>query len=117
MEIKAGLVMVTILVPLSASAQYSYPGPNESLPDSTTYRVKGNVEDGYLNMREGPGVRYRVMTRIPAGVGGIESKNECVRPNDRSSHHPFCLVEWHKFRGWMSSLWLEPEGEDQSAQR
>lgn len=117
MKIKAGLVIVVVLVPLSASAQHSYPGTNALLPDSRTYRVKDNVEDGYLNMREGPGVQYEIMTRIPAGMGGVESKNKCVNPKDGSSRYPFCLVEWHKFKGWMSSFWLEPEGEDLSGQR
>lgn len=112
-KINAALVAIAVLLmPLSASAQYSYPG-TDALPDSRTYRVKDNVAGGFLNMREGPGAHYDVMTRIPAGMGGIVSKNKCVRPKDKSSRYPFCQVEWHKFQGWMSSIWLEPEGEEQ----
>jgi len=105
----AALLMSTALASTACAQGFSYPGTDSGLSSSRTYRVKDNVEDGFLNMREGPGVRYKIMTRIPAGVGDIESKDRCARPQDRSSRHPFCLVKWHKFTGWMSQSGLEAE--------
>jgi hypothetical protein len=105
------VILAALLTSGAASAQFRYPETN-SLPDNRSYRVKDNVEDVFLNVREGPGVQYIIMARIPAGMGGIESKNQCVAPEDRSSRHSFCLIEWHKFQGWVSSTALEPEGGD-----
>ena len=108
------LASTAIISSASAQHSYSYPNQGSPLPPASSYRVKQDVTDGYLNMRTGPGVGFEIMTRIPAGVGDItpirkDGSVECVMPRDRSSRHPFCQLEWHHFRGWLSSINLEIE--------
>jgi hypothetical protein len=76
-------------------------------PQKVIKRVKQDVSLGYLNLRSGPGQNYDVVTRVPAGAGGVIFSGRCATPHDGKSAFPFCLVEWSGHVGWISSNGLE----------
>ncbi len=82
-----------------------------------SYRVNPNalaVEDGYLNMRSGPGQGHDIITSIPAGAS--VQLGSCVNPDDGISAFKWCKVGWNGSVGWVSSGGLEA-GEAQLSDR
>jgi hypothetical protein len=114
-NIGVAVALMVLTAYTGANAQYKYPGQTGLglglgfLQPNVPYRVKPNVSDGFLNLRQGPGIRYDIMTRIPAGMGGIKSLGKCVPPRDNYSKFAFCHVEWQGFQGWISSINIEEE--------
>jgi len=70
-------------------------------------RVKDDVAEGYLNLREGPGTHTRVLTQIPAGTANVQQYGGCMRPEDSVSRTPFCPVRWNGYTGWAALIGLE----------
>ena len=58
-----------------------------------------NADNGYLNIRHGPGPKYELVTTMPLGEKGLVGR--CV-PLD-GGYLPFCEVEWGGVTGWASS--------------
>jgi uncharacterized protein YgiM (DUF1202 family) len=74
---------------------------------AATYRVKGTVSEGILNMRDGPGQRYKIVVILVAGEGDIRVKT-CRSADDDISQFPWCLVEVGPYKpGWVSQAGLE----------
>jgi uncharacterized protein YraI len=74
---------------------------------SQTFQVIGNVSEGILNMRDGPGTGHSLIVSIPAGATGIKRGN-CQSPDDNGTK-PWCKVRWQNFEGWVSSCCIIPE--------
>lgn len=92
------------------------PVPPQPQPQPTTYKVKMDVSLGYLNLRTGPAPNaYEVVTKVPAGVGGIVISGQCVKLPTSSS--PFCPVEWNGYKGWMARAWIEPDISHQTSSK
>ena len=75
-------------------------------PRQRTWRVRSNVSQGILNVREGPGASYPLSGPpfpMPAGAGGI-LVGEC-RPSDNGGN--WCLINWKGASGWASSRGIE----------
>jgi hypothetical protein len=58
-----------------------------------------NADDGYLNIRKGPGTQYEVIAKMPLGAAGLVGR--CVPLG--GAWKPFCEVEWQEASGWASS--------------
>jgi uncharacterized protein YraI len=75
-------------------------------PGQRTWRVRSNVSQGILNVREGPGASYPLSGPpfpMPAGAGEIQV-GEC-RPSDNGGN--WCLINWKGASGWTSSRGIE----------
>jgi serine/threonine protein kinase/uncharacterized protein YraI len=79
-----------------------------------TYSIPTNMPQGYQNLRSGPGQRHAVITRIPAGVGGVEI-GPCRGPDDNVSRYDWCEANWNGQQGWISSCCLVKSGETLSS--
>jgi uncharacterized protein YraI len=73
-----------------------------AVPTGGTFAVMPNVSEGYLNMRAGPGPGHPVLTRVPAGAGGVTVLS-CRPPDSGGGSNPWCAVRWRDFAGWLSS--------------
>ena len=63
------------------------------------FRVTEDADDGYLNLRSGPGMTYDVIAQMPVGTTGL--MGTCVPL--AGGYLPFCEVEWNGKHGWASS--------------
>jgi uncharacterized protein YraI len=66
-----------------------------------TFRVLPDVSQGILNMRSGPGVKYTLVTPIPAGAADL-TVGACRMPDD-GGRTPWCEVQWRGRTGWASA--------------
>jgi uncharacterized protein YraI len=64
------------------------------------------LNDGYLNMRDGPGQYHPWVTRIPAGAG-VQVVGPCIVADDGISVHRWCNIQWNGYTGWASQGGLE----------
>ena len=69
-----------------------------------------NADNGYLNIRNGPGPKYELVTTMPLGETGLVGR--CV-PLD-VGYLPFCEVEWRGIKGWASSCCMAYTDESSS---
>ena len=88
-------------IPPAASAPAPALPPVAALPP-VTYRVLPNVSQGIHNMRSGPGTNFPLVVSIPAGATGL-TVGRCRMPQDGSSRHAWCEVQWRNNSGWASS--------------
>jgi len=65
------------------------------------FRVLGNVSQGILYVRAGPGTGHPALFSIPAGASGIQL-GRCRRSEEGGSA-PWCEVEWGGRSGWASA--------------
>lgn len=86
--------------PLPQEAEHTGPGPKR--------RFRVVSDDGFLNIRKGPGPEYDVITTMPSGETG--TAGQCVSVQSNSSYLPFCEVEWRGITGWASSCCI-PDAE------
>lgn len=73
------------------------------------YRVLPSVSDGFLNLREGPGTNFSIISPIPAGSRGIRQVGACqTAPSTQSA---WCYVNWSGRSGWvaLAGLAVDPE--------
>jgi uncharacterized protein YraI len=94
---KCRFALISLVLPVLASSAFG-----------ETYRVNPNamaVDDGYLNMRSGPGQKHDIITSIPAG--SEVQRGSCVQADDGISTFPWCKVRWNGHIGWVSSGGLE----------
>ncbi len=83
-------------------------GPYLAAPNSTgvqggLYAIKAN--DGFVNLRQGPGTNYPIVTSIPNGTE--ISILEC-RASQMPNQLPFCKAKWQQVSGWLSSCCIVP---------
>jgi hypothetical protein len=71
------------------------------------FRITENADNGYLNLRSGPGVTYGVIAQMPVGTTGLIGN---YVPLD-GGYVPFCEVEWNGQRGWASSCCMAELGQ------
>jgi hypothetical protein len=97
-------------VPLVVSAAPTLPQeaqPAPSLPQHSPQTPQGskrpfrvvNATDGYLNIRNGPGLDYESKAKMPLGAMGLAGS--CVPVGE--GFLPYCEVEWQGKPGWASS--------------
>lgn len=72
-----------------------------------TTTILANATGGYLNLREGPGIGFNIVTPIAVGTTGIEIY-ECVNAQDRTSKHQWCRAVWQGRSGWLSRCCIGP---------
>jgi uncharacterized protein YraI len=97
-----------VLADLNAKPQPNLVGIKPEVPEKLVQhetelglRVLYDVSEGRLNLREGPGTRYEIVTAIPAGSDGIHQIGGCDwRPGDPSRKERWCEFEWNQNRGW-----------------
>jgi uncharacterized protein YraI len=77
------------------------PGAPGAAGARRTFRVLADVSSGVLNMREGPGTRYRLVASIPAGAADL-AIGRCRMPDD-GGRTAWCEVEWRGKTGWASA--------------
>jgi hypothetical protein len=70
------------------------------------FRITEKADDGYLNLRSGPGMDYDVIAQMP--VGTTVMTGNCVRLE--GGLLLFCEVEWHGKHGWASSCCMADLG-------
>jgi predicted aspartyl protease len=58
-------------------------------------------DDGFLNLRNGPGTNHDIVVTIPSGVSDV-AVSQC-RPSDVLGELPWCKAEWEGHSGWLSS--------------
>jgi len=75
-------------------------------------RVKSELSDGKLNLRDGPGVRHGVIAELPVGTL-LRQIGACVSSDDGITRDPWCKVDWSGTKGWASSSGLEKNNEPQ----
>ena len=80
--------------------------PEQKLGAKRRFRVVS--DDGYLNVRKGPGPDYDVTATMRSGDTGTAGR--CVPAEGHSNYLPFCEVEWQGIPGWASSCCI-PDAE------
>ena len=75
--------------------------------ENKPYRVQDFIEDGELNVRDGPGQGHEKTGVLSEGETGIEVLR-CQKPDDKVSRHDWCLVKSQYNTGWISSCCIEP---------
>jgi uncharacterized protein YraI len=80
-------------------------GASTATTEGETYRVFGIAPDDVLNMREGPGTAYPIVTEIPPDGRGIEVSH-CAATG---SANKWCQIDWQGMSGWASSCCLAGE--------
>jgi len=70
---------------------------------SAYYRVIDHTYPDKLNVRKGPGTKFRIVGRIPHNGNQIKVSN-CKFMGSRKSK--WCVVHWGKVRGWASGRYL-----------
>jgi hypothetical protein len=88
------------------------PSPQTAQDSKRPFRVV-NADDGYLNIRNGPGPKYGLVTAMPLGETGLVGR--CV-PLD-GGYLPFCEVEWRGSTGWASSCCISDMEQSPSPQQ
>jgi hypothetical protein len=63
------------------------------------YRVKAN--DGFVNIRRGPGTKYPIIVTLPNGTSDIALFG--CEASQVPRELPFCKARWHEYVGWVSS--------------
>ena len=71
-----------------------------------TFRVKSEVSDGKLNLRDGPGMRHAIIVEMPVGAL-LRQIGACTGSDDGVTRDPWCNVDWNGAKGWASSSGLE----------
>ncbi len=66
-------------------------------------RVKSQLADGKLNMRDGPGQQHNVIAEIPLGTGNVRQLAACVRSDNAQSNYGWCKVQWNGTTGFISA--------------
>lgn len=66
-----------------------------------TFRVLPDVSQGILNVRDGPGTRYKLVVSIPAGATDV-LVGHCRMPDD-GGRTAWCETEWRGKKGWASA--------------
>lgn len=96
----------TVPLPVGPQPQQQPPqhAPPEAQPPQAEPGAKRpfrvvNADDGYLNIRKGPGPKYELVTTMPLGETGLVGR--CVPVG--GGYLPFCEVEWRGITGWASS--------------
>ena len=74
--------------------------------EGETYRVFGVAGDDVLNMREGPGTGYPIVTAIPPNGRGI-AVSHCSAA--AGSSNKWCSIAWQGMNGWASACCLAGE--------
>lgn len=69
-------------------------------------RVKSEVSDGKLNLRNAPGRSHNIIAELPAGTV-LRQVGACVQSDDGLTRDPWCKVDWNGTTGWASSGGLE----------
>ncbi len=83
--------------------------PAKTAPKApTSWRVKGNVSDGYLNARSGPGTMHDILFRVNAGTSGM-TVLECRPPDPGGGRFDWCRVDLQGNVAWVSKNGIEPE--------
>ena len=75
-------------------------------PGGVTFRVKSEVSDGKLNLRDGPGMRHAIIVEMPVGAL-LRQIGACTGSDDGVTRDPWCNVDWNGTKGWASSSGLE----------
>lgn len=63
-----------------------------------TWKVVNVAENDVLNIRSGPGVRFRKIGAIPSGSGCVIKIRQCKRN--------WCRINYISQKGWVSSRYL-----------
>jgi hypothetical protein len=63
------------------------------------FRITEKADNGFLELRSGPGVAYSMIAQMPVGTAGVVGN--CVPVE--TGYLPFCEVEWNGKHGWASS--------------
>lgn len=72
-------------------------------PSSAYYRVIDHRYPDKLNVRRGPGTKFKIVGRIPHNGTNVTVKH-CKAVKTHKSR--WCLVQWGKVRGWASGRYL-----------
>ena len=110
---------VPLVIPPAPTPPQAQPPP--PLPQYSPQTAQGskrpfrvvNADDGYLNIRNGPGPKYELVTTMPLGEMGLVGR--CV-PLD-GGYLPFCEVEWKGVTGWASSCCISDMEQSPSPQQ
>lgn len=84
-------------------------GSGPGVPSSqsgVSFRVKSEVSDGKLNLRDGPGMRHDIIVEMPVGAL-LRQIGDCTGSDDGVTRDPWCNVDWNGTKGWASSSGLE----------
>jgi hypothetical protein len=102
------MIRVLSLIYISMLASLAAQHPASAQETETTYRVKGTVSEGILNIRDGPGQGHKIVRALVAGRDDIRVKT-CRRADDDISQFPWCHVQVGEFgsEGWVSQGGLE----------
>jgi hypothetical protein len=73
---------------------------------TATFRIKAEVEGGYMNMRDGPGLGHRTLAQIPE-QSIVRQIAPCIGSDDNTTRYPWCKVQWNGATGWVNSSGLE----------
>lgn len=76
-------------------------------PEATIFDVKNPVEGGVANMRQGPGIGWPIVAKVPAGTRGLRRTGPCQDRDDGKTQRPWCPFVWNGARGFISTLNLE----------
>ncbi len=69
--------------------------------------VIDDVPGSVLNLRDGPGIHFRMLAAMPAG-SEASTEGEC-RKEDPSDKLPWCQVTWRGVSGWASACCFAPK--------
>jgi uncharacterized protein YraI len=61
----------------------------------------GAVDDGFLNLRRGPGQLHSVIIGIPRG--SRVTVYGCRSADETQSQYGWCNVQWGSYTGWVSA--------------
>ena len=70
-----------------------------------TYRVINIASRDFLHVRQGPGISYRVITRIPSNARGIKVIPRKI-PNGPTIWQE---ISWGPYTGWVNAIYLKAE--------
>jgi len=92
---------LTILLNASDDKPAPTPAPDPDVPKTGTWAVVVAEKGSTVNMRVGPGLKKRLICRVPLG-------NEVlvVEPGEE-----WCKIEWNNFRGYMMAQFLDIVGD------
>jgi uncharacterized protein YraI len=74
--------------------------------NAALYTVPTGMANGYLSIRNGPGVNHSLVGQIPAGA--TVDVGRCVPRDDGIVGGDFCLVNFNGITGWSASSGLLP---------
>jgi hypothetical protein len=98
------LMSPTDLAALAAKNAAKADQASASAPTFSLVDIRRNVSDGYMNVRNGPGLSFAVVSQLPAGAQSVKVFDQsCQQSIDGRTQKPWCRIQWGAVEGWVSS--------------